>query len=321
MDDLDVKILRALISEGAVAPSNPGVNSSLRAIAERLGADDMTVSYRYKKLQESGCMSVWSLLVNPAFFGYQVANVLVDVSPESGKADMIRKLKLIHEITGIVNFYGRGLRVFMIYNSDESRSRTIELLSRITNAEQVVLSRMIMPSSRSKQLTETDLAIIRALSKNARKPTVSLAKELGLSTKTVRHHVDRLREENTIFPFPILNIESVPGLIPIYMSFAYSNQSAKASVDQSILSHYDANYITGGFADRDTGQIVLNISTMAEVQNVLAWAKSQPGISNPRVDIPTETLMFPEKLVELLESVNRARLKPSGTEKAPHVHA
>ena len=44
MDDLDVKILRALMSEGAVAPSDAQVRSSLRSIAARLGADDMTVN-------------------------------------------------------------------------------------------------------------------------------------------------------------------------------------------------------------------------------------------------------------------------------------
>ena len=48
MDELDVKILRALMSEGAVAPSDTQVRSSLRSIAARLGADDMTVNYRYR---------------------------------------------------------------------------------------------------------------------------------------------------------------------------------------------------------------------------------------------------------------------------------
>jgi DNA-binding Lrp family transcriptional regulator len=118
MDELDVKILRSLISERAVSPSYPRVKLSLNAIAARLGADDMTVSYRYKKLQESGCMPVWSLLVNPAFFGYRVADLMVDVQTESAKSDMIRKLKLVHEITEI---------------SERSfRQKTIPLLDRST---------------------------------------------------------------------------------------------------------------------------------------------------------------------------------------------
>jgi len=52
MGELDVKILMALTSEGAVAPSDTQVHSSIRSIAARLGRDDMTVNYRNKKLME-----------------------------------------------------------------------------------------------------------------------------------------------------------------------------------------------------------------------------------------------------------------------------
>ena len=83
MDELDVKIFRALQAEMAVAPSTAQVKSSLRSIATRLGADDMTVNYRHKKLEESGSMSGWQLMVNPMFFGSRmmdgVAGARVDI--------------------------------------------------------------------------------------------------------------------------------------------------------------------------------------------------------------------------------------------------
>ena len=41
MDELDLKILRSLISERVVSPSNPSVKLSLRAIAAHLGASTM----------------------------------------------------------------------------------------------------------------------------------------------------------------------------------------------------------------------------------------------------------------------------------------
>ena len=190
MDELDLKILRSLISERAVSPSSPSLRLSLRAIAARLGADDMTVHYRFKRLQESGCMPLWSLLVNPAFFGYGVTDVMVDVQPESAKPDMIRKLKLVHEITGMVNFYGKAIRLFVIFKGDESRSRTIELISRITNAEKITQSRMPMPPSLTRNLSAIDVAIVRSVSNDARKSSILVAKELGSSSKTVRKRVD-----------------------------------------------------------------------------------------------------------------------------------
>ena len=300
LDGLDVRILRALMSESAVAPSSKQVGHSLKAIAARLGVDDATVNYRYKRLRESGAMSGWRLIVNPTFFGCRLLDVMVDVQPESAKADMIRKLKLVHEVIGVVNFYGRALKVLIMYNGDESRSRTVELISRITNAESLTQVRMALPQCRTEHLAETDVAIIRTLSNDARKSFVRVASELGLSVRTVKNRADRLRKENTVYTMPILNLGVIPGLITVYLSYAYSKTEAKNSVDRSMLSHFETSYFWGNFADPANGYVVLGMSTMAEVQRCLEWAQSQPGVASARTDILTETLMFPEKQSELL---------------------
>jgi len=304
MDELDVKIFRALVSESAVAPSRYQVNSSLRSIARRLGADDGTVNYRYKRFQESGSMSTWSLLVNPALFGRAMLDVMVDVQPESAKPDMIRKLKLIGEVSGIVDFYGRALRLLVMHNGEESRSRTIELISRITNTETLTQVRWAVPASRTSRITETDVAIIRSLSNDARKSFVEVARELDLSVRTVRNHVGRLRGENTIFSIPTLNIGGIPGLIPAALSYTYAKPDAKGMADRAILSHFEASYLWGGFADPSSGWILLGLSTMLDVQKCLEWARSQSWIANARIDILTRILMFPEKQAELLASRN-----------------
>ena len=218
VDELDIKIFRALQAEMAVAPSSAQVKSSLRSIAARIGADDMTVSYRYRKLEESGSMSGWQLIVNPTFFGSRMMDVAVDVQPESAKPDMVRKLKLVHEVLALFDFYGRALRMIAVYNGEESRSRTIELISRITNAEAMTKTRWALPQSRTGRLTDTDTAIIRALSHDARRSFVDVAKELRLSSRTVSNRVGRLRTENTIFALPIINMGGIPGLIPVYLS-------------------------------------------------------------------------------------------------------
>lgn len=303
MDELDVKILRALISESRASPSNAEIRLSLRAIAARIRADDMTVNYRYKRLQKSGALSDWHLILNPSFFGRSVLDVVVDVQPESEKADMIRKLKLVDGVFMILNFFGRALKILTMYSSNESRSRTVELISRITNAERITQSRMPFPLSRTKLLTETDVKIIGALSKDARKSSALVAKELGLSTRTVRNRTDRLRKDNTIFTFPSLNIYGIAGLIPVYLSYTYCN-GAKSSVDRAMLTHFESSYLWGGFYDPDRGFIMLDASTMGDVPRILEWAKSQPGIASARIDIPTEQFSYPEKFTELLQLGN-----------------
>jgi DNA-binding Lrp family transcriptional regulator len=306
MDELDVKLFRALVSESAVAPSRNQVNSSLRSIAKRLGADDSTVSYRYKRLQKWGCMSAWHLQVNPAFFGRGLLEVMVDVQPESAKPDMIRKLKLVGEVSGMVDFYGRALKLLVMYNGEESRLRTIELISRITNAESLTQVRWAVPASRTSRMTETDTRIIRSLSNDARKSFVQVARDLGLSVRTVRNHVERLRAENTVFSMPTLALGGIPGLIPVMLSYTYAKHDAKGTADRAMLSYFETSYLWGAFADPDNGWILLGVSSILDVQKCLEWASSQPWFANARVDILTKIMMFPEKQTELLTSGNEA---------------
>jgi DNA-binding Lrp family transcriptional regulator len=304
MDELDMKIFRALLSERSVAPSNQTVSSSLRSIAARLGADDVTVNYRYRKLRESGVLSGWRLAINPTFFGCKSLDLTVDVQPESAKPDMIRKISLINEVVGIQDFYGRGLKTVVMYRGDEARSRAIELISRITNAETMTQVRWVLPRSRTNRLTATDVAIIRALSNDARMPLVQVARGLGLSTRTVRNHVEKLRRENTIHALPTLNMGGIPGLIPVHLSYSYSGSEPKGMVDSSILSHFESRYLSVMFSDPDRGYLLLVASTMNDVRHYLEWAKSRPGIASARTDILVRWLTFPERLLELLDLKN-----------------
>ena len=302
MDELDVKILRSLISESVIAPSNIQLTSSLREIARKLNSDDMTIWKRFKKLQDAGYMSVWRLVVNPTMFGYMALDVRVEVQPESAKAEMIRKLGLVHGVIRIAEFYGPGLQILLLYNSEESRSRTIELISRITNTAKMKQFRHALPMSLTKRLTETDMAIIHALTMDARKPYVTVAKELGFSSRTVKSRIDKLRSERTLFAVPELKMGDIPGLIPVVIYYSYVEGDVKDSVDRAMVSHFDASYLWGMFSGSDEAYIVLGLSSMTEVQSSLKWTMEQPGVAVAQLDILVAVTGFPEKLGELVTS-------------------
>jgi hypothetical protein len=112
-----------------------------------------------------------------------------------------------------------------------------------------------------------------------------LSKELGLSTRTVRNRVRRLRMGNAVFALASVDAGSIPGLIPVYLSYGYAQNEAKGNVDRAMLSHFEASYLSFLFADPSNGWVFLSASTMGEVQNYLEWAKSQPGVAGARVDL------------------------------------
>jgi len=215
---------------------------------------------------------------------------------------MIRKIKLIHGVFAIQNFHGNALKILLLFDSDAARSRAIELISRITNAESITASRMALPRSETKRLNETDVAIVKALSGDARKSSAFLAKELGLSSRTVRNRVKRLRSENTMFALPNLNLEGIEGSIAAYLSYTYTNESNKGAVDRSVLARFDSNYLWGGFSNKERGFVVLSFSTLKDVQKALEWAREQPGIAAAEVDLMTDLYYVSQTFKELLGS-------------------
>jgi hypothetical protein len=100
---------------------------------------------------------------------------------------------------------------------------------------------------------------------------VQAARGLGLSARTVRNHVEKLRRENTIYALPTLNMGGIPGLIPVTLSYSYSRSESKGMVDRAILSRFEASYLSVMFSDPDRGYISLSASTMTDVQDYLEW--------------------------------------------------
>jgi hypothetical protein len=129
-----------------------------------------------------------------------------------------------------------------------------------------------------------------------------VASELGLSSRTVKNRIEKLRKEKTLFTLPGLRFEDIPGFVAAYLSYSYVNNTAKGTVDRAMISHFDPNYLWGGFADPERGFLALNAYTVANLQKFLQWSKEQPGVASARIDIPIETRSFPEKLGELVSS-------------------
>ena len=132
MDELDIEIFRTSQAEMAVAPSSAQIKSSLSSIAARIGAGDLTVSRRYKKLEESGTMLSWKLILNPTLFGRNDGQ-------SGGRATEIRQAR--HDQENQASPRGpsavRLLRArlgILAYKGEEACSRIEELVSRVTNA-------------------------------------------------------------------------------------------------------------------------------------------------------------------------------------------
>jgi DNA-binding Lrp family transcriptional regulator len=300
VDELDVRIFRALTNDNVKPSFFTPLKTSLREIARKLQVDDVTVRNRYKRLREKGVLS-WKVLPNPNLFGYRQMNILVDTPPKSPKEGMIRKLKLVHGMVAIFDLHGDSLGMNLLFDSDQSLSRTIELISRITNAENITQIRPAFPAAQTNRLTETDWAIVRSLEGDASKSYVQVAKELGITARTVKNRLLKLELNRALMIGPTLNVAAIDGMIGLILFYSYSKRELKDAVDQTILSRFGGSYLWATLDDPDRAYLILVAPTMASVKSYLKWTKEQVGVAGARAEIVVEDIHLWNNAIEVFQ--------------------
>lgn len=301
MDELDVKIFRALTSEHSRPSFFTPLKTSLRDIARKLEVDDATLRNRYKRLRENGVLSGWKVFPNPNLFGYKLVNILIDMPPRTPKDDLMRKLRLVHGVVSMFDFHGDALGISLLVDSEQSLSRTIELISRITNAENIIQTPIALPAAQTRQLSDTDWAIICSLEEDASKSNVQVAKELGLTARTVKNRLLKLELSRALIIGPTLDVAAIDGMIGVILFYSYTNHEMKDMVDETILSHFDRSYLWATLSNPDRAYLILVAPTMASVKSYLEWTKQQAGIAFARVEIVVESIHSWNKAIEIFQ--------------------
>jgi DNA-binding Lrp family transcriptional regulator len=128
-----------------------------------------------------------------------------------------------------------------------------------------------------------------------------VAKELGLSARTVKNRLLKLETNRALIIAPTLSIAAIEGMVGLILFYSYTKRELKAEVDQAILSHYDGNYLWANLTDPERAYLILVAPTMASVKSYLKWMKQQPGVASARAEIVVEEIHAWSKANEIFQ--------------------
>ncbi len=63
-----------------------------------------------------------------------------------------------------------------------------------------------------------------------------VAKEVGVSVKTIKRRVARLTQDGTIYILPIVDLKALQGIIPMELVVDYASPESRAEVNRLIDS-------------------------------------------------------------------------------------
>jgi len=289
MDSLDVRIIREMLESNATSPLDANVRKSMSSIARRLDVDENTVKNRIQGLRRSGFLKGWWVAINPNLVGQKMAQIWFDVGKSSAKYDVIKKLSFIPGVAVIKDLFGPSLCVVFYYEGEQTLKKTTELISSLAGSSATTSANEPFPTCRI-TFSNDDLMIVRSLQKEPLKPYTDIARELGLSSRTVKRRVSRLAEGEAIYMIAELDPKFLSGGIVCGLLVFYDDSRGKYLVEKEIVPYLGDQLIFANLEDFHHGYFAFIITSLAKAQQILNWALARKGVSSGRLDIVQEVI-------------------------------
>ncbi|MFX0036636.1 MAG: winged helix-turn-helix transcriptional regulator [Candidatus Hermodarchaeota archaeon] len=187
MDEIDLIILRKLLY-------------NCRLTYRELGdITDMSVSAihkRIKKLEDDGIITAY--IARPSSIALKYLNVVIFGKSNAKSMDVISKEIGQHEcIDGVGILGGKRLYIGVLLRDISELQEISSYVSKTGQINEPTVGILNYPYLiQPEPLTNTDYKILKTLNRDARKPIVDIADDLGLSARTVRRRLDRMIENN-----------------------------------------------------------------------------------------------------------------------------
>ncbi len=282
VDQLDFQIFRAI----GIRPYGPNSGDLSRlnpwVLAKKIGADGNTVKLRLNKMKKSGFIHYFQIYPNFRLLGMNDAAYLFDVGDVLGKNETIERCSLVDGVTEIHNFIGTQLCIDFTFQDGRDETRRLELFRKLTKCEspERFYERVMPPVTI--ELTNVDWRIIKALRYSALKSPSAVAKELGLTAKTVRRRFDRMTRNNAVIIVPLVNTAHIPDTIT-YVMLLYPSAGRREEVLRQAMSEFKDTAFLTYTASPGNAMFCLFARTLAETEESLIRARQIDGMRDARL--------------------------------------
>jgi DNA-binding Lrp family transcriptional regulator len=299
LDKIDIMIFKSLLQGDISAPLTMDPRQSFRAVSRKLGIDEMTVRNRLQKFHKTGFLKGWRLLVSPALLGVNMVQLLVEVR-SSSKEDLIEKVRLLPGMAAIIGHVGSSMYVIFACPDKGSLEKQIALIEQLAGAKSPACLSVRFPNC-NLRLSHTDVEIIGALTSDPRKMYSAVAKEVGVSSRTVKRRMGRIIRGKAVFMIPSMDPSALEGAMVVDLLVRYSGSEGTSAVKERILSELDDCLIRAEMGDPDYGLFNLIVTRVSAVREIPKRVRSIEGVAFVRIDIVQDRLEMYDQFFEQFE--------------------
>src|SRR2546430_9864335 len=279
-------------------------------IASKLGVDEENVRNRIKHLRESGFLLGYRVVPNPALLGRAFASLRIEFKDRDSKQAAIPRLAQTGGVINIGSTYDKSVLVTLFADENQDFQK---LIANTGIDGQVTLVPGIGLRTTSFRMTRLDWEIVRHLLRDAERKLDEIAKQLRVSTRTVKRRVNMMMKETAIFTMPMVDLRKTEGIS--YQLRVQSEQGKKSEVEKSVVAKI--GNVVFRAPDSQNGSVFgFTGANVAEGNDILEWAKQQPGVKSASVTIAERVVQVFDWIEdEVKRRVRATRIHGLGSER------
>jgi len=264
MDEIDIKITYELYFNARIP---------YRELADKMGLSSIAVHKRVQILIDLGIIRGFRTGLNLQAVGGMVA-AISGWSRFDNLYEMIgdlerdgRTYKVIRSPGGFLFVEGALKNIAQL----DDYSKTVRTICDLKDARVLIPHISTFPNGG--ELTSMDRSIIRGLKDDCRRPLSDVARELDISTRTVKRRLDRMIENGTVY----LRAEMVPTASGDIISFMFMD--LKEGADRDITAHriWNDNY--------PNVMSIIPLSNEPQLLIANCWASSMKATEDLKKDL------------------------------------
>ncbi len=248
-------------------------------IAAKLGVDEETVRNRVKHLRDVGFLLGYRVVPNPTLLGRVFASLRIEFRDRESKQAAIPRLAQMDGVINIGSAYDTSLLVTVLADQDQDFPKLIVGLG--VDGEVSLVPGLGLRTT-SFRMTKLDWEIVRLLLRDAERKLNEIAKQLKVSTRTVKRRLNMMMKEGAIFTMPVVDLRKTEGIS--YQLRVQIEQGKKLEVEKSVVAKI--GNVVFRASDSENGSVFgFTGANVAEGSDILEWVKQQPGVKSGSMTI------------------------------------
>lgn len=294
MDGLDAAILRELFRERVLLWGGHDPRLGTRDVAKRLGVDRTTVWSRMRAWKDDGFLVRQEVIPNPFLFGAGIAAGDVRVDDPRRKARAIEDLQLVDGVLSCLDLVGPYVLVIYALESERALDRCTRLVGRLPSIDAVETCVAFEPPKSEMHLAARDWRILQALRQSPERPLTTLAKDLGISRRTLTRRYGELLDSNALWYFPVFDFSRYAGgVMARFMVLLQSSEelpefvnACQRDLPQMVWRMTSQDVAPSARDEQAWADVFCHLASVAEVETIQSWLLDLPHVQHAEAYFP-----------------------------------